>query len=54
MPTYTFKCQDCHEEFSLKLTFQEREAKEYKCPKCGGKNLEPVFAGFYAKTSKKS
>jgi len=54
MPLYTFECQDCHEEFTLKLTFQEREAKESKCPKCGGQNLKPVFSAFYAKTSKKS
>lgn len=54
MPVYSFHCRDCKEEVTLKLSLKDWEAKDYKCPQCGGKNLDPVFSGFYAKTSKKS
>lgn len=54
MPAYSFRCRGCKEEFTLKLSLKEWEAKNYKCPKCGGKDLDPVFSDFYTKTSRKS
>jgi endogenous inhibitor of DNA gyrase (YacG/DUF329 family) len=36
------------------MTISARERARVKCPKCGSRKVEPVFSGFYAKTSKKS
>jgi len=54
MPNYEFQCQNCSKKYSLALSVKELEGKKYKCPKCGSKKGQPVFSGFYAKTSKKS
>jgi putative FmdB family regulatory protein len=54
MPMYEFYCQDCQKEVSVVLTLKEREEGTAICPKCGGKQLEPVLSAFYAKTSRKS
>jgi putative FmdB family regulatory protein len=54
MPNYEFKCQKCNKKYSLFLSVQEREDKKFKCPKCGSRKAQPVFGGFFAKTSKKS
>jgi putative FmdB family regulatory protein len=53
MPMYEFYCSDCRKEVSLVLTMKEREEGAFACPECKGKNLEPLLAGFFAKTSRK-
>jgi putative FmdB family regulatory protein len=54
MPTYEFHCEDCKKEVTLVLTMKEREEAKFVCPQCQGKKLEPLMAGFFAKTSRKS
>ena len=55
MPTYDFRCGKCKKEFSVILTLKEREKGKIKCPTCKSSNkVQPVFGGFFAKTSKKS
>jgi putative FmdB family regulatory protein len=54
MPSYDFRCKNCQKKVSLKLSVQEMESRQYKCPKCGSKRLEKLLAGFFAQTSKKS
>lgn len=54
MPLYEFLCKSCRKEVSLTLTLKEREARNFTCPHCGGRALEPLLTGFFAKTSKKS
>jgi len=53
MPLYEFFCPQCRKEVSMTLTVKERESGSAKCPDCR-KDLEPVMATFYSKTSKKS
>ena len=54
MPTYEFHCANCKKEITLVLTMKEREQGHFACPDCKGKKLEPLMAGFFAKTSRKS
>ena len=54
MPTYEFLCTKCQKEFSVTMTMREREEKKPTCPACGSADLEPLMAGFFAKTSRKS
>lgn len=54
MPTYEFLCNKCQKEFSVTMTIREREEKKPTCPACGSSDLEPLMAGFFAKTSRKS
>ncbi len=54
MPMYEFFCRNCDQEVTLVLSLKEREAGEFSCPKCHGKNLEPVLSSFHAKTARKS
>jgi len=54
MPNYEFQCQHCNKKYSVSLSLKEREEKKFKCPKCGSRKSQPVFGGFFAKTSKKS
>ncbi|RMG56983.1 MAG: zinc ribbon domain-containing protein [Deltaproteobacteria bacterium] len=55
MPTYTYECKKCGNEFELVLSFRDYEAKkDRRCPACGSKNIVQTLAPFYAKTSKKS
>lgn len=53
MPLYEFYCPHCRQEISLTLTVKERAEGGSKCPKCR-RDLEPLMATFYSKTSKKS
>jgi putative FmdB family regulatory protein len=54
MPVYEYKCGACRKKFSLKMTVSEMERGKPKCPKCGSKKVEKLYAGFFAVTSKKS
>lgn len=54
MPLYEFLCRKCGAEFSLTMTMKERETATLKCEKCSAREVEPLLASFFAKTSKKS
>ena len=54
MPVYDFRCGPCKKKFSLTMSISERSRRRVKCPKCSSVRVEPVFSGFFAKTSRKS
>ena len=54
MPSYEFKCSKCGERFERVMTVAQRERAKPACPSCKGRKVEPVFGGFFAKTSRKS
>jgi putative FmdB family regulatory protein len=45
MPIYTYKCQDCGEEFDL-LVGVVKDQEKFKCTKCKGENLKRIFSAF--------
>jgi putative FmdB family regulatory protein len=54
MPTYEYRCRDCHETFTRVEHISEHGSSPPRCPKCGGERVEQVLSPFFAKTSKKS
>lgn len=54
MPIYEFKCMDCGETFTLKMTVVEMETTKVTCPKCGSEKIMKIISSFHAMTSKKS
>lgn len=54
MPTYEYRCRDCHHNFERVESLADHGRKRPDCPKCKGKNVEQVFTPFFAKTSHKS
>jgi putative FmdB family regulatory protein len=54
MPTYQYRCKKCGKSFERSEHIAEHEKSHPLCPKCSSKQVEPVLADFYAKTSKKS
>lgn len=54
MPTYEYRCKDCHDVFEHRARLADRDAAPPKCPGCGSDRLEQVFSSFFAKTSRKS
>jgi putative FmdB family regulatory protein len=54
MPQYNFLCRVCKKEFSTILTLSEHEKGKIVCPHCKSKDVEQLWAAFYAVTSKKS
>ncbi|NIO16167.1 MAG: zinc ribbon domain-containing protein [Deltaproteobacteria bacterium] len=55
MPTYSYTCNKCKNEFELVLSFREfEEGKLARCPACKSKDITQNLTLFYGKTSKKS
>jgi len=54
MPQYDFRCKKCKKEFSVYLSFSEKERKKVSCPSCKGKSVEQLITPFMTKTSRKS
>ena len=54
MPLYEFYCPKCDREVRVTLTLSEKESGTVDCPACGGKELQPLMAAFFSKTSRKS
>ena len=54
MPTYQYRCKKCGKSFERSEHIADHEKSHPLCPKCSSKQVEPVLADFYAKTSKKS
>lgn len=55
MPTYSYTCKKCKNEFELVLSFKEFESgKNLQCPRCGSRSIKQNLTMFYGKTSKKS
>ncbi|MCD6540195.1 MAG: zinc ribbon domain-containing protein [Candidatus Omnitrophica bacterium] len=45
MPIYTYICKNCGEKFDL-LVGATLEKPEFKCKKCGSKNIEKTLSSF--------
>jgi putative FmdB family regulatory protein len=54
MPTYEYRCRDCHNLFDRVEPLAEHGKTRPECPKCKSKKVEQVFTSFFAKTSHKS
>jgi putative FmdB family regulatory protein len=54
MPTYEYRCRDCHEVFDHVEPLADHGNKLPQCPKCRRRNVEQVMTAFFAKTSHKA
>jgi putative FmdB family regulatory protein len=54
MPTYEYRCRDCHNVFDRTEPLAEHGRSRPECPKCKSKKVEQVLTSFFAKTSHKS
>jgi putative FmdB family regulatory protein len=54
MPTYEYRCQQCHKEFAVVMTMTEHDKTVIRCPNCHSTEVIQQYSVFYAKTSKKS
>jgi putative FmdB family regulatory protein len=54
LPIYEFECRKCGKEFSLTLPVKEYEQKNFACPACQGKDVEPLVTSTNVITSRKS
>ena len=54
MPTYEYRCRDCHHVFDRVEALADHGRRRPECPKCKGKHVEQVFTSFFAKTSHKA
>jgi putative FmdB family regulatory protein len=54
MPTYVYRCAKCKHQFEKVMSVAEHDKARPPCPKCGGRKVEHVLAGFTAMTSRKS
>jgi len=44
MPAYDFKCHNCDDKFTVRISISERD--KVKCPKCGSSGVKQVFTPF--------
>jgi putative FmdB family regulatory protein len=54
MPTYEYRCRDCHHVFDRVEPLSEHGRKTPTCPKCRSRQVEQVLTSFFAKTSHKA
>lgn len=54
MPTYEFYCNKCKKSFEVTISLSDYEKKNYRCPKCKGKQLTQKISAFQTVTSSKS
>jgi putative FmdB family regulatory protein len=54
MPTYEFRCTECHHEYERVMSVAEHDEGPPECPECGSESVEQILTGFFAKTSRKS
>lgn len=43
MPAYEYQCQECGKVVEFKMSIEEKDKFEGKCPECGGE-LRQVFS----------
>ncbi len=54
MPTYEYRCLDCHHLFDRVEPLAEHGEKVPACPRCKSRHVEQVLTPFFAKTSHKA
>lgn len=43
MPTYNYRCADCGETFTVRLSYDEVDSAHPACPACGGADCERII-----------
>ncbi len=54
MPSYDYRCEECHKSFTVVLTMDQHDHRKVRCPKCGSKRVRQKVSTFFAVTSRKS
>jgi putative FmdB family regulatory protein len=44
MPTYEYRCQDCHKRVSVYQSYEEYGRTAARCPHCGSSNLRRLIS----------
>lgn len=44
MPTYSFRCESCREEFDVRISYSQKS--EVVCPRCGSATLKELFGRY--------
>lgn len=50
MPTYSYICQKCKNQFLIEASFAEydkKDPKKFRCSKCGSKKIKQTFSEIY-------
>jgi len=40
MPTYDYRCEECHHRFEIFLSYDEYDHNNVHCPKCGSSQIQ--------------
>lgn len=40
MPTYDYRCEECHHRFDIFLSYEEYDHTDVHCPKCGNSQVQ--------------
>lgn len=43
MPTYTYRCENCHNRFEVFLSYNEYDQAVVKCSKCGSDDVRRII-----------
>jgi putative FmdB family regulatory protein len=54
VPIYEFQCLKCGKEFEIALSVKQYEQREFACPACKAKEVEPLITSTNVITSRKS
>jgi putative FmdB family regulatory protein len=54
MPLYEYFCEKCEREVTVPMSMSEHDKGAPACPQCGGRQMRPLVATFFSKTSRKS
>jgi len=54
VPIYEFECLKCGKAFNLTLSVKQYEQKEFACPACHAREVEPLITSANVITSRKS
>jgi len=54
MPTYSYRCEDCAQDFERSEPISEHETARPRCPKCGGHKVSWIPRTMNVITKKKS
>ena len=54
MPTYSYHCDECGQDFDRSEGISEHETTKPRCPKCGGRKVAWVPRHINVITTKKS
>jgi putative FmdB family regulatory protein len=54
MPTYEYRCRQCHENFTVRERISDHTPENMVCPRCRSRDVDRVMSAFYARTPRKS